>query len=123
MRALRHPNGVLPRGYLDHRTTDGRLYTSYLRAILDRLGPLPKSADPSLREVGRLVVELQVVGRELDVAKTSPKRRRDVARLRRQMVPMRTQLITLERRLEELATDRPTSSLTDFLSQRAADNE
>jgi hypothetical protein len=74
----------------------------YVTALLGRLGSLPADAFPTLREAGRLAVELEAMGRELETARAR-RRRRDVARLRRQMVPTRTQLITLERRLEELA--------------------
>ncbi len=121
MLALRHKNGQLPRGYADHRTSEGRLYTSYLRAILDRLGPLPKSADPTLRDVGRLVVELEGMGLELAAAKSSPKRRMDVNRLRRQMVAMQKNLLKLELRLEDLASkDTQVSSLTEYIRAKRA---
>ena len=120
MLALRHKNGVIPRGYPDHRTAQGRLYTSYLRAILDRLGPLPKSANPTLREVGRLVVELEGMGRELAAAKASPKRRMDVNRLRRQMVSMQKNLLKLELRLEDLASKDTESSLARYVTEKRA---
>ena len=102
MHALKSATGASPRAYKNHRTPEGFAYRSYLAAILKRLGPLSKDATPTLRELGRLAVELEAMGRELEEARRR-KRRRDMSRLRRQMVPMRTQLITLERRLEELA--------------------
>ena len=102
MRALKAQNGRIPRGYPDHRRLEGRQYTAYCRAVLARFGPLPDVALPTLREAGRLVVELDAIGRELALARTR-RRRRDAARLRRQMTPMRTQLLKLEERLEHLA--------------------
>jgi hypothetical protein len=112
MRCLRPSNGAIPRAYRRHNTPEGHAYRAYLGAILARLGPLPKDCIPTLREVGRLAVELQAMGLELEMAR-GRNRRRDVARLRRQMVPMRTQLLTLERRLEELAAARRPDGLAD----------
>ena len=102
MHALRPGKSAIPRAFKDHRTVTAQAYRAYLVGIQARLGPLPPAALPTLREVGRLAVELEAIGLELEAARAR-KQRRLVARLRRQMVPMRTQLITLERRLEELA--------------------
>ena len=99
-------NSDFPRAFDDHRTAEGRHYGDYCRALLARLGPLPAAASATLREAGKLVVDLDAIGRELDRARKR-RQRKDMARLRRQMTPMRTQLLTLERRLEELAADRP----------------
>jgi hypothetical protein len=88
---------------------------------VQRLGPLPADASPSLREAGKLCVELEAMGRELEAAR-GRNRRRDVARLRRLMIPMRTQLLTLERRLEELRRQ-PKPSLAEVLAARAAERE
>ena len=98
-------NADFPRAYPDHRTTKGREYTRYCRALLATLGALPDSAMPTLREAGRLAVDLNAAGYELDAARRA-NRRKDVARLRRQLTSMRGQFLTLERRLEELAGDR-----------------
>ena len=78
MRALKAQNGRIPRGYPDHRRLEGRQYTAYCRAVLARFGPLPDVALPTLREAGRLVVELDAIGRELALARTR-RRRRDAA--------------------------------------------
>ena len=99
-------NADFPRAYLDHRTTNGREYTRYCRNLLATLGTLPDSAMPTLREAGRLAVDLNAAGYELDAARRA-KRRKDVARIRRQLTSMRGQFLTLERRLAELASDRP----------------
>lgn len=99
MRAL---TGGMPRAFKNHRTPEGRAYRAYIQAIQDRLGPLPADARRVLRDAGRLNRDLEAMGFELDTARELH-RRRDVARLRRQMVPMRTQLLALEHRLEELA--------------------
>lgn len=110
------PGGVrIPRAFADHRTAAGYAYRVYITGLLARLGSLPPDASPTLREAGRLAVELEAMGRELDAARGRPtsargdskldqRARRDVARLRRQMVSMRGQLLAMERRLEELAT-------------------
>ena len=99
MRALA---GGIPRAFKSHKTPEGHAYRLYVTAIVRRLGDLPADARPTLREVGRLSVELAALGFELEQARTR-KRRREVSRLRRAMVPMRTQLVNMERRLEELA--------------------
>jgi hypothetical protein len=110
MRALK-PGGVrIPRAYKSHKTPDGYRYRVYVTALLARLGPLPACANPTLREVGVLAVELEAMGRELQTAR-SRARRRDMARLRRSMTSARSQLITLERRLEELAEPRGSDPL------------
>jgi hypothetical protein len=110
VRALK-PGGVrIPRAYKSHKSTDGYRYRVYVTALLARLGPLPAAATPTLREVGVLAVELEAMGRELEAARARS-RRRDMSRLRRQMIPMRTQLMTLERRLEELAEPRTADPL------------
>ena len=113
MRALK---GCIPRAFGSHKGPDGYAYRRYVGALMARFVTLPADAMVTLREAGRLAVELQASGRELEWARTH-KRRRDVARLRRSMIPMRTQLLTFERRLEELAARRPAGSLADFLRQ------
>jgi len=105
---LRALKGATPRAFTDHRTADGYQYRRYCRAIVERLGKLPDSAQETLRAAGVLAVDLQAIQRDLEHARAR-KRHRDVARLRRQLTPMRTQLLTLERRLEELAASRPRS--------------
>lgn len=123
MRRLKSAVGAIPRAFANHRTPEGHAYRVYLTGILVRLGPLPKDAAPTLREVGRLTIELDAMGRELEAAR-GRSRRRDVARLRRQMVPMRTQLLTLERRLEERAASRPRStSFADVVRARAQERQ
>lgn len=99
MRALR---GGIPRAFKSHKTPEGEAYGDYCRDVLARLGALPRSAMPTLKAAGHLVVELDRLTSDLDVARRG-RRRRDQNRLRRQMVTARTQLVTLERRLEELA--------------------
>ena len=61
---------------------------------------------PTLREAGRVTIELERIGAELEAA-LARRRRRDVARLRRQRFATSEQLMRLERRLEELAAARP----------------
>ena len=53
MHALR-PGGVrIPRGFKDSRTVVALEYRRYVLALLDRLGPLPRAADPMVRELRR----------------------------------------------------------------------
>lgn len=125
MDALKRFRGVgVPRAFANHKTPEGAAYRRYVTAILARLGPLPADAATTLREAGRLAVELQCMGAELEAARGRVRRRaaarRDASRLRRQMVPMRTQLLTLERRLEELAASAPRRSFRDRLADEAA---
>ena len=75
---------------------------------------------PTLREAGRLAVDLNAAGYELDAARRA-KRRKDVARLRRQLTSMRGQFLTLERRLEEMASkDTQESSITEYIRNKRA---
>lgn len=99
---MRRLKGGIPRAFASHKSPDGYAYRRYVTAMLERLGELPADAQVTLREAGRLVVELQAIGREIELVRAA-RRRRDVNRLRRQMVPMRTQLVKLEERLELLA--------------------
>jgi hypothetical protein len=107
----------IPRAFKNHKTPEGFAYAAYLTALMARLGPLPDDASPTLREAGRLAVELAAMGRELEAARAR-NRRRDVSRLRRGMVPMRTQLLTMERRLEELARGNGHGDLAQTLARR-----
>ena len=95
--------GGIPRAFRSHKTPEGAAYRVYCQSMLARLGKLPTSAWPTLREAGRLTIELGAMGEELEAARAR-RRRRDVARLRRAMIPARTQLLNMERRLEELAS-------------------
>jgi hypothetical protein len=97
------PGGVrIPRAFRSHKSRDGFVYRSYTLSMLARLGPLPAHAEPTLREAGRCVVELEALARELEIAKAG-KRRRDITRCRKVTFMTREQLARLERRLEELA--------------------
>ena len=86
----------------DARTRDGRLSRAFQESVIAQWGPLPDVARSLLREAARLNLELLHAGSELDVAHQG-RRRRDVARLRRMMTPMRGQLDRLLQRIEELA--------------------
>lgn len=97
MRALK---GRIPRAFTSHRTPEGAAYGAYCRGKLARLGPLPPDAMPILREAGIITVELPRIHREAGAPKLG---RRDRARLRRQAIILRSQLVTLERHLQELA--------------------
>jgi hypothetical protein len=110
MRALRAPVGAIPRGYRDHRTQEGKLYTEYCRAQQAQNGPLPLVATPTLREAGRLSVDLVLLGRDLELARAR-KQRREVARILKRQFMAREQLARLERRLEELGAQRPPDRL------------
>lgn len=102
MHALK-PGGVrIPRAFKSHKTPEGFVYRTYVMATLARLGPLPAHAEPTLREAGRCVVELEHLAHELETAKAH-RRRRDIGRCRKNVFMLREQLARLERRLEELA--------------------
>lgn len=113
--ALR-PGGVrIPRAFGNHKNQDGAVYRRYVLATLARLGPLPAHAEPTLKEAGRCVVELETMARELEVAKAR-KRRRDISRLRKHTFMAREQLARLENRLAEMAparSRRPMDAIAD----------
>ena len=106
MRALR---GGIPRAFKSHKTPEGEAYGDYCRALLARVGTLPRSAMPTLKAAGHLVVELDRLTTDLDTARQG-RRKRDQNRIRRAMVIARTQLLNVEKRLEELAKTRPRGS-------------
>ena len=84
----------------------GAAYGSYARAKLARLGSLPPDVMPTLREAGRLAIDLDLLGRRLDVAQAMKRpRRAELRRLRAEARKTRGQLLALERRLEEVAGD------------------
>ena len=86
----------------------GREYSDYVRSFVARVGGLPRSADPLLREAGRIVVDLNRWHGELEhmvqVPGGTPNEERGAMfRLERKLAKGRTQLISLERHLTELA--------------------
>ena len=105
MRRLRSPVGVIPRGFPDHRTADAKHYRTYCLAMQAQWGPLPAVALPTLREAGRVAVELERLGLDLETAR-GRHRRQDAARIRRHQFMFREQLGRLERRIEALAVTR-----------------
>ena len=111
MRAL---VGGIPRAFPNHKTSAGRLYGDRVRAIQERLGPLPADARPLLRDVGVLNWQLDLLGAELAAACDRAGRprtnradreaaRRDARRCRREMFRMRRELQTAIASLEALA--------------------
>ena len=101
--ALR-PGGVrIPRAFADHRTVAGHRYRAYTTAILARLGPLSADGMVTLREAGRVVVELELLSEDLEAVR---KDRRAAERIRRRQFALREQLGRLEGRLESLTAQR-----------------
>jgi hypothetical protein len=95
----------LPRFLADHRTSDGQLAGRYIRSLLERLGPLPASARPWLEELGSVMVELREHrrrGQQLTGVHISGPGV-EVRRLQRRRMALRSQMLQLERRLEEIA--------------------
>jgi hypothetical protein len=103
---LRALKGGIPRAYRSHKTPEGRAYGGYVRSMLEHLGELPDHARPTLKAAGVAAVDLDSLTSDLEQARAKG-RRRDQARIRRQLTILRTQMIALERRLEELAQTRP----------------
>jgi hypothetical protein len=102
---VRALTGRIPRGLKNHRTPEGFAFGAYVRAKLRRLGALPDDARPLLREAGRLMLDLERLREEQDQA--LKRRRLTVARrIDRRLVPLRTQFLAIEARLEELAGHR-----------------
>jgi hypothetical protein len=90
----------VPRAYRDHRRLEAIAYRQYVAALMERLGPLPVSAIPTLREAGLVNGELE----EMALLSAS-RRRQDQRRLHRRRASLRFQLVALEKRLEELAKE------------------
>ena len=111
MRALK---GGIPRAFPNHRTPKGYEYGHYLRSILKDLGPLPPRVAPTLKEAGLLVIERlpelhaeeRVLKATLDGlrGKRLERAQRRLQRIRRDLRGARSELLSLERRLEELAS-------------------
>jgi hypothetical protein len=99
---MRRLVGGIPRTLKDHRTKEAHVYKAILRAKIESLGPLPPDARVTLREYGRLVLDMQRLHEEQDRA--VKRGRVTVARrIDKRLTPMRTQLVALELRLEALA--------------------
>jgi hypothetical protein len=89
--------------------------------MFERFGQVPADVLPMLREAGRLVADLDQLSQDLEAARAS-RRRRDQARCRRQLTIARTQLVTLERHLDERLQRRPKGSrLAAHLTQPTAE--
>lgn len=99
---MRRLKGAIPRGTKDHRTSEGILYRESVRAIQERYR-LDRAARPLLREYGLLCVDLERLAEQIEVARTRTNRPIDLRRLLRQQRIARSQLLGIERRLEELA--------------------
>ncbi len=98
MRALK--SGV-PRTFGSHKTPKAAAYRDHVRALLERLGPLPRNARVLLREAGRLGLDLQRLREDQDAALRRG-RRAEARALDDRLVTLRSQLLTFEARLEEL---------------------
>jgi hypothetical protein len=104
----------VPRGYDDHRTRQARTYLAYVAAALQRFGSLPAMAMTTLRECGRLTVDLETVAHEAEKARGLPLRR-----ARRRQIILRSQLGRLEDRLEQMAAGtKPTQTLSERVAQQ-----
>lgn len=109
----------LPRAFRSHLGHVGHAYREYTGALVARLRldlPLPPDAAVLLREAGRLVVELERLGDDLERARARH-RVRDAARIRRQAFMAREQLGRLEDRLKALAAAQPRPTLAEVLSR------
>ena len=99
--ARRLKGGVL-RGFVDHRTRIGRMYTELVRDKQAELGMLPRSARPILREWARVVIELD--RNSIEMQKPSVRKRgTDLRRLKRETRVLRLTMLTLDKRLQQLA--------------------
>ena len=100
----------------DHRSTVGRLYAADCRAIVARYRVGPEGRH-WVKEHGRVAVELDRVGSDIERLYLRPNPKlRDLRRLKREQRILRTQLLALERRLEELSRHNASSTeLADLL--------
>ncbi len=96
--------GRIPRAFRNHQTPEGYRYREAVVAKLARLGPLPADARPVLKEWGRVVVELELLGHRLEAVRAMQRPRRiELRRLGSEARKLRVQLLMYERRLDELA--------------------
>jgi hypothetical protein len=95
----RRLQGGVPRADRDHRRRVSRTYSGNVRAVQARYPNLGRDAALWLREYGLATVELEQLHQESQHRRLTPLER---ARVRRQRMKLRGQLLTLERRLEEL---------------------
>jgi hypothetical protein len=105
---------AIPRTFGSHRSDEGRSFRRYVVALLDRLPGLPRTADALLGMAGALFADIEATQRELDTARQRG-RAQEARRLRRGLLPARSQLLTLEAKLEAMARER-TPSTTDALA-------
>jgi hypothetical protein len=105
MRVRALPRSRLPRAFRSHAGHQGHAYRTFAAALVARLRldlPLSPDAAVLVREAGRLAVELERLGDDLERARARH-RQRDAARIRRQAFMAREQLGRLEDRLAALA--------------------
>jgi hypothetical protein len=115
---VRRLRGGIPRTFANHRTPIGYAYRDLLLAKLERLGPLPADAKVTLREYGRLALDMQRLHLEQDRA-VKRGRVTMARRIDKRLTPMRTQLAVLEARLEELAAiQRKAPTLVEVIRRR-----
>ena len=100
--------GAVLKGFADHRTTIGRIYTEIYRDKQDELGALPRSARPILREYARLVIELDQNATEAQKPSLR-KRPTEFRRLKREIRAQRFTLLKLEQRLYQMANQQQAS--------------
>jgi len=111
--------GRIPRALRSHRTPDGAAYGDYLRALLDRLGSLPRDARPLLREAGRLTLDIERLRADQEAA-LARGRRGEARSLDDRLVTLRSQLLQVEANLEARAGGRrKVSSGAELLALRA----
>jgi hypothetical protein len=75
----------------------------------------------TVREAGLVNAELEHLAVEIEALRDKPRRRRELFRLQRRRIALRSQLLALERRLEELAQDgrhAGAESLEGYLARR-----
>lgn len=111
MRALKPANGVIPRGFADHRTTVARRYREYCETVQAAWGPLPQVALRTLREAGLTAMTLDQLGADLE--QVGNRNRRKAAQIRREQFKFREQLARLESRLKENAAPRRVDPLRE----------
>jgi hypothetical protein len=98
--------GGIPRAFQSHRTANGALYGRFLRGVLQRLGPLPADATPTLKELGRLVVDLDRLDKDLQAALAKPDSK-EARAIRSQRYQAHKQLRSLSRSVERMVLGGP----------------
>ena len=118
---MRSLKGGIPRVWRKHKGAEAVAYRRVADALVTRYGPLDFMSMRLVREISLLTLELGRIHTEAaEIRAGKKKQTRQLARLRRQSMGARSQLMTLERHLATLGKADPPDFATELAKQGRA---